>query len=57
MSAARHAAFWPALSPSKHKIGSSAIFHNSASWFSVSAVPSGATLAGKPAPTMAMTSM
>ena len=37
-------------------IGSSAIFHNSASWFSVSAVPSGATLAPKPAPTMAITS-
>src|SRR5580704_1949589 len=48
-SAARHAAFWPALSPSKQRIGSSAIFHNSASWFSVSAVPSGATLAGYPA--------
>ena len=47
-SAARHAAFWPALSPSKQRIGSSAIFHNSASWFSVSAVPSGATLAGYP---------
>ena len=43
-SAARHAAFCPALSPSKQRIGSSAIFHSSASWFSVSAVPSGATL-------------
>ena len=47
-SAARHAAFWPALSPSKQRIGSSAIFHSSVSWFSVSAVPSGATLASKP---------
>ena len=46
-SAARYAAFCPALSPSKQRIGSSAIFHNSASWFSVSAVPSGATVAGK----------
>ena len=43
-------------SPSKHRIGSSAIFHNSASWSSVSAVPSGATVAAKPAVTMAMTS-
>ena len=46
-SAARYAAFCPALSPSKHRTGSSAIFHSSASWFSVSAVPSGATRAGK----------
>ena len=55
-SAARYAAFCPARSPSKQRIGSSAIFHSSASWFSVSAVPSGATAPPKPAVTMAMTS-
>ncbi len=45
MSTARKAARTPALSPSKHSTGSSAIFHKSASWSSVSAVPSGATAA------------
>jgi hypothetical protein len=44
------------LSPSKHRIGSSAIFQSSVSWSSVSAVPSGATVAGKPAVTIAITS-
>ena len=38
----------PALSPSKHRIGSSARRQSSASWSSVSAVPSGATAWGKP---------
>ena len=49
ISAARHAAFSPAWSPSKHSTGSRAMRHNSSSWFSVSAVPSGATAFSKPA--------
>ena len=36
--------------------GSAAIFHSNASWSSVSAVPSGATVAAKPTVTMAITS-
>jgi hypothetical protein len=35
----------PRPSPSKQSTGSSAIFHSSASWSSVNAVPSGATAA------------
>ena len=55
-STARSAARRPAPSPSKQRIGSSAIRQSSASWPSVSAVPSGATVFGKPAPTIAITS-
>src|SRR5258705_265586 len=47
-SAARYAAFWPALSPSKQRIGSAAIFPSSASWLSGHAAPRGAALAAKP---------
>ena len=38
----------PARSPSKHRIGSSAIFHNSSHWSGVSAVPSRATALAMP---------
>ena len=51
------AAFSPASSPSKQRIGSSAICQRSRSWSSVSAVPSGATVASNPAATQAMTSI
>ena len=55
-SAARSAARMPAASPSKQRIGSSAIRQRICSWRSVSAVPSGATVWAKPAPTIWMTS-
>ena len=56
-SQARAAARWPALSPSKHTTGSGTIFHSSAIWSSVKAVPSGATVWRKPARCSAITSM
>ena len=56
VSIARKAALRPALSPSKQRIGSSAIFHRRSHCSAVSAVPSGATTLGKPAAVMAMTS-
>ena len=54
---ARKAAFSPASSPSKQRTGSSAICQSMRSWSSVSAVPSGATVASKPAATQAITSI
>jgi len=53
----RKAARTPALSPSKHKIGSGPARHNSSSWSSVNAVPNGATAWAKPARESAMTSI
>ena len=45
----RAAARAPAASPSKHSTGAGDRRHNSPSWSSVSAVPSGATAPMKPA--------
>ena len=56
VSMARNAALWPALSPSKQRIGSLAMLHSSAHCSGVSAVPSGATVWGKPAWVIAITS-
>ena len=46
--AARIAAFFPALSPSKHKIGDGSSRHSRSSCASVSAVPLGATTSAIP---------
>ena len=56
-SAARPAARRPALSPSKHNNGSSTSFHKASICFSVNAVPSGATAAGNPPRSRAITSI
>ena len=57
VSTARKAARRPAASPSKHSTGSGAMRQSSRTWSSVSAVPSGATVCGKPASASAMASM
>ena len=56
VSIALKAALSPALSPSKQRIGSSAMRQSRPHWSGVSAVPSGATQWGKPAAVMAITS-
>ena len=52
-----HPLTWAAASPSNVMIGSGAMRHNICNWFSVIAVPNGATAAPNPACTKAMTSI